>query len=132
MPAYNQSPQTQGGQAGITSRVWNAETPASGAGGASASQGVALPRKTSSGLYPFSVDIVFAGAPGAFEIDVQVADVDVDARYQTIQGGQINAVDAVNNTAHLDAPENTAKFVRLLNRTANANAQPQTAEITPC
>lgn len=132
MPAYNQQPQTQGGQAGISSAVWNGENPASGAGGASASQAVALPKQRFSGLYAFSVSGGFNGAPGAFEIDVQVADIDADANYQTIQGGQINAVDAVNNTFHMDVPQNTAKFCRLLCRTQNANGRNVTAEVTPC
>jgi hypothetical protein len=59
----------------------------------------------------FSADGVFNGAPGAFELDVQVAEVDAPANYQTIAGGNITAVDATNNTFHLDAPTAGARFV---------------------
>lgn len=120
-----------GGLRGNPENVWAAETPASGSGGASASKAVALPAEYSNGLRPFSVSAKFAAAPGAFEVDVQVADADVDANYQTIQNGNITTVDAVNNTFHVDVPTNTARFARLLMRIQSANAAAITASIKP-
>jgi hypothetical protein len=67
----------------------------------------------------FSADGVFAGAPGAFEVDIQMSAADVDAQYQTISNGNIVAVDPTNNTFHFDAPTALDAFVRakLLSRT---------------
>jgi hypothetical protein len=69
--------------------------------------------------FGFAVDGKFSGAPGVFEADVQVADVDADANYQTASGMNISTVDATNNTFHADCTLVTAKFarVRLLTRT---------------
>lgn len=67
----------------------------------------------------FSVDGIFSAAPGAFEVDIQMSAVDVDAQYQTISNGNIVAVDATNNTFHFDAPTALDAFVRgkILTRT---------------
>lgn len=72
-----------------------------------------------SGPLGFAVDGMFSGAPGAFEVDIQVADVDADANYQTISNGNVTTVDATNNTFHFDCTWVVAKFVRakLLART---------------
>lgn len=69
------------------------------------------------GRQGFSITGKFSGAPGAFEIDVQVADVDADTNYQTCANGNITSVDATNNTFHFDGPTVTATFMRLLMRT---------------
>jgi hypothetical protein len=130
MPTYA-AKGSVGGQRGDPVTVWAAETPASGSGGASASMAVALPAEYSNGLRPFSVSCKFAGAPGVFEDDIQVADQDVDANYQTIQGGVINTVDATQNTYIVDVPTNTHRFARILCRTQNANAVAKTATIKP-
>lgn len=115
--------------AGEAYLVWNAEQPAAGNGGASASQQLALTRIPGEPGTEFSVDGFFSGAPGVFEIDVQVSADDVDAHYQTILNGMINSVDAVNNTFHFDAPYVASKFVRLLMRSL-ANAVNVTATIS--
>lgn len=67
----------------------------------------------------FAVDGKFSGAPGVFEADIQVADVDADANYQTISSGNVATVDATNNTFHFDCTWVVAKFarVKLLTRT---------------
>lgn len=67
----------------------------------------------------FAVDGKFSAAPGVFEVDIQVADVDADANYQTISNGNVSTVDATNNTFHFDCTWIVAKFVRakLLTRT---------------
>lgn len=62
----------------------------------------------------------FDAAPGVFEVDIQVADIDVDAAYSTAAGGLVNAVDAVNFAFHL-AITDRANFVRHFIR-ARANA----------
>src|SRR5437016_3817788 len=115
MPVYNaQNPlQCAPGQ---VQTVWSAETPAPGAGTTAASQQVALVAVNTRGGSPFSVDGKFSGAPGVFELDVQVASGDADTNYQTIANGAITAVDATNNTFHLDAVTVNAKYARLLMR----------------
>lgn len=127
MPAYNNSFPPIGIWPGDTSQVWNAEQPAPGNGGASASQRVAL---GSQGGAPagFSVTGFFSGAPGAFEIDVQVSDVDVDSQYQTSLNGNLTVVDATNQTFHYDGNNVLATFVRLLMR-SRTNAVNITADI---
>lgn len=69
--------------------------------------------------FGFAVDGKFSGAPGVFEVDIQVADVDADANYQTASGMNISTVDATNFTFHADCTLITARFarVRLLTRT---------------
>ena len=69
----------------------------------------------------FSVDGVFSGDPGVFEVDVQVAEIDAPANYQTVDGGVINSVDATNFTFHLDGPTIGGRFAALFLR-ARANA----------
>lgn len=61
----------------------------------------------------FAADGKFSAAPGVFEVDVQVADVDADANYQTISSGNVTTVDATNNTFHFDCPLVVANFARL-------------------
>ena len=130
MPTYAATTPV-GSQHGVPVTVWNAENPATGNGGASASQAVALPDTSYDKKRPFSVHCKFAAAPGNFEDDIQVADVDADANYQTIAGGAIAVVDAVNFTYRMEVPQNLARFVRVLTRTQNANAVNKTVTITP-
>ena len=137
MPAYNAAGGTVGLQHGNSQTVWNAENPASGAGNASASQAVALPDPSFDKRRPFSVQTVFVAAPGAFEDDVQVSDVDTDASYVTITdpitgnvAGKVTAVDGTNQNYRVEFPNNLAKFVRVLARTQNANAVKKTTIIT--
>lgn len=113
--------------AGSTQVVWNAETPTPGNGTTAASQQVFL--TSGFGLNtPFSVDGHFSGAPGAFEVDVQVASNDSDTDYQTCSGCNITTVDSTNNTFHLDAGQAVARYVRLLMR-SRANSVSITARI---
>ena len=127
MPSYSNALPPSAIWPGDFAQVWNAEQPAPGSGGASASQRVALGMKEG-GPGGFSVTGFFSGAPGSFEIDVQVSDVDADTQYQTISGGNITTVDATNNTFHLDASGALATFVRLLMR-SRTNAVNVTADI---
>lgn len=109
--------------------VWSVETPTPGNGGNSASQQVALVFHTARSGTPFSVDGKFSGAPGAFEVDVQVAATDSDTNYQTCSSCNITTVDATNQTFHLDAVLVNAKFARLLMR-SRTNSVSITATIT--
>lgn len=117
MAPYTFSPPFLSVAPGEQVKVWNAETPSPGVGGASASQQLALLRVQTQGGTPFNVSGFFSGAPGTFELDVQVSDDDVDTHYQTISDGNITSVDTTNNTFHLDATLTSASFVRLLMRT---------------
>jgi len=112
------------GQTGI---VWNAETPTPGNGTTAASQQVAL--APGQGTTPFSVDGHFSGAPGAFEVDVQIASNDADTDYQTCSNCNITTVDATNQTFHLDAGLAVAHYVRLLMR-SRTNSVTITARIS--
>lgn len=127
-PVYNASnpPNAAPGQV-IT--VWNAETPTPGNGTTAASQQVSLTSTGNRNGSPFSVDGKFSGAPGAFEVDVQVAAVDADTNYQTCSNCNVTTVDATNNTFHLDATNVTARYVRLLMR-SRTNSVTITATIT--
>jgi hypothetical protein len=127
MPAYSNALPPSAIWPGDFAQVWNAEQPAPGSGGASASQRIALGVKEG-GPGGFGVTGFFSGAPGAFEIDVQVADVDADTQYQSVANGNITTVDATNNTFHFDGATVLATFVRLLLR-SRTNAVNVTADI---
>jgi hypothetical protein len=114
MPTYNNALPPSAIWPGDSAQVWIAEQPTPGSGGVSASARLAL--GTSGTPSGFSVTGFFSGAPGAFEVDVQVSDVDVDAQYQTCANGNITSVDATNNTFHFDGSTVLATFVRLLMR----------------
>lgn len=127
MSAYSSSTLPYSIAPGDVQQVWNAEQPVAGNGGASASQQVALvPQGGFAG--GFEVSGFFSGAPGTFEIDVQVSDVDADTQYQTCANGNITTVDTTNNTFHFDGSAVRARFVRLLMRT-RGNAVNVTAYI---
>ncbi len=127
MPAYSSAFPPIGIWPGDSSQVWNVEQPAPGNGGASASARVALGERDGAPA-GFSVTGFFSAAPGAFEIDVQVSDVDVDSQYQTCLNGNIQVVDATNQTFHYDGSTVLATFARLLMR-SRTNAVNVTADI---
>ena len=109
--------------------VWQAETPTPGNGTTAASQQVSLLSTPNRNGSPFSVDGKFSGAPGAFEVDVQVAGTDTDTNYQTCSNCNITTVDATNNTFHLDAVLVNARYARLLMR-SRTNSVSITASFT--
>ncbi len=127
MPSYSNALPPSAVWPGDFAQVWNAEQPAPGSGGASASQRVSLGMKEG-GPGGFSVTGFFSGAPGSFEIDVQVSDVDADAQYQTCANGNLTTVDATNQTFHFDGSTVLATFVRLLLR-SRTNGVNVTADI---
>jgi hypothetical protein len=113
-PAYNAGPAPVL-VANSPYTMWNNETPTPGNGTTAASQQVVL---TKNGIGTgFSCDGKFSGAPGVFEVDVQVTATDTDTSYQTVSNGNIATVDATNNTFHFDGTLVDSKFLRLLMRT---------------
>jgi hypothetical protein len=115
MPAYVSSPPSVTSIApGDSVQVWNAEQPAAGTGGSSASQQIACTRAQMVGA-AIIVEGFFSGAPGAFELDVQGSEVDADAQYVTVANGNITTVDATNQDFRFEAAL-VPKFVRLLMR----------------
>jgi hypothetical protein len=123
MPVYNAGSPIQ--LAGVYV-AWNGETPTPGNGTTAASQQVQI--NTSGPSKTFFVDGHFAGAPGAFEVDVQVASNDADTDYQTVANGNITTVDSTNNTFHFDGTLVNTRFVRLLMR-SRTNSVAITARI---
>jgi len=88
--------------------VWAAEAIATDG----KSERVAVSPSPVAGVRSLSIDGFFSGAPGAFQINLEAAENDVDANYVGVAGGIITTVDA-NQHYHLDAPEWTARFARL-------------------
>jgi hypothetical protein len=116
-------------QSGIPFTVWSAETPTPGNGTTAASQQVTLQMQPGKNGAPFSVDGKFSGAPGSFEIDIQVAATDSDTNYQTCSNCAITTVDSTNNTFSWQVWANSARFVRLLMR-SRGNSVTVTATVT--
>lgn len=116
MAPYTFSPPFLSIAPGEVVKVWNAETPSPGSGGASASQQLACVRLQTQTGTPFSVSGFFSGAPGAFEIDVQGSNDDVDTHYQTLVSANITTVDATNQTFNYQGVLIDTLFVRLLMR----------------
>ncbi len=85
-------------------------------------------RRTRGASYPFGVsyELVFSGAPGTFQVDIQHADNDVDARYCTV--ASISVVNG-SNAARFELPTCWTKFARL-NIVALGNPVNLTAIIT--
>jgi hypothetical protein len=132
-PVYNASTPSAIAK-GVVFTLFNAETPTPGNGTTAASQQVSFASTIAKTGNPFSIDGKFSGLPGAtnttgFEVDVQVAAVDVDANYQTINNGNITTVDATNFTFHIDCPQVVGRFMRLLVRT-RTNSVTLTATVT--
>lgn len=111
----HQAPDTGGGGTASSIQFEQPAAPQAGAAfGLPAAPMVGTP-------FGFFTDGVFSGAPGAFEVDIQVAEFDVDSLYQTISNGNVTTVDATNNTFHFDATWTGAHFARLLLK-SRANA----------
>lgn len=135
MPSFSSiSSYVQSLQPGQTIVVFNAEQPAAGSTSASASVPVSIAGSKNGAPVGLAVDLSFSAAPGAFEVDVLVADVVLVAGaisftgFTLLNGGAITAVDA-NNNAHLELPNVTARFICLLIKT-RTNAVNLTARIT--
>ena len=129
MPVYNATTPAPVAVTGQPINVWTNETPTPGNGTTAASQQLALSNSGQKSGTAFSVDGKFSGAPGAFEVDIQVAATDSDTNYQTCSNCNITTVDSTNQTFHLDAVLVNAKFVRLLMR-SRTNSVSITAIVT--
>lgn len=93
-----------------------------------ASVAVQLERQKSAS-YPFGVsyEVLFSGAPGAFQLDIQHADTDTDAAYVTMNS--ISAVNS-NNSARVELPATWTKFARVKMTTAPANPVTATVQVS--
>lgn len=92
--------------------LFSAEQPAAGvADGSSCSFSVAIPRSPNGALAGLNVELHFSAAPGAFQVDVQGANDDVNANFTLITGANVTAVDAVTFNARSDI-STSAGFVR--------------------
>ena len=110
-------------------KFWNNEQPATG----QASERIAVAYAPDGNPAYYSVQIVFDGDPGAFEIDIQESDVDAANDFLGALGGAVTTVQH-NGTVYvarvdLNSPV-TANFLRLLMKTQPANAVHVTATIT--
>lgn len=76
------------------------------------SRAVAIQQAGPVGLAGISASGEFSGAPGVFEIDVEIADVDQESSYVAAAGAVVNTVNA-NNSWRCDVPSINAKFARL-------------------
>ena len=78
----------------------------------------------------YSIEIQFSGAPGAFNIQVQEADTDADAKYITPSNAAYTVtVVTANNVARADLTTGAGKFVRVL-LSARTNAVSLIAKLT--
>ena len=106
--------------------AYSAEQPATG----TASTAFAVGPIVGNDVPAISVEVQFVAAPGAFEFDIQEADVDVAADYVTIPtAGVINAVNGAFH-ARVDLNPFMGAFVRINTVTQNANATNATVRIT--
>jgi hypothetical protein len=100
--------------------LFNAEQPTAPQASQQVCLGNAYDNTNSQGV---SIELFFSGAPGAFEVDIQVADTDQDTAYITYPtAGIITTVNA-NNFARTELVPVKAKFLRarLVSRTNAVN-----------
>lgn len=110
---------------GDTVVLFNAEQPAV----PQASIAVALSQSSPEGVVPsLAIEGFFSGAPGAFEIDLQTADTDADAFYQS-NATTIAAVNAATQAFRQEYANIRAKFARILLK-SRANAVNLTARLS--
>jgi len=123
MPVYPGSLQAKVIFEDGTAFLFTAETIAAG----NASVAVQLRRKRET-FYPWgcAVEVQFGGAPGAFALDVQVAETDAAANYVTI--GSITAVNGTN-VGRFDMTNLWPKFLRV-NVTTLTNAVTTTVKVS--
>ncbi len=123
MPAYGTipPPALYPGDSGV---AFNAEQPASGV----ASQAFALGNVWENYPQSISMEVQFAGVPGAFEFDIQTADTDTANAYNTEANGTLTTVNA-GNWGRVELTGIKAKFARVLCKTQNANAVNATVKL---
>ena len=109
MPGYGSSGQAPLLGEGLQLYLFQSETVSVG----ESSIGVQLARRPGI-FYPWGVSfqIAFSGAPGAFQIDIQTADIDQDSNYVTINALTTGVLNA-SNVGRVELPNFWAKFVRV-------------------
>ena len=115
MPAYGTLTIPPGLLPGDSYNVWNDELLTLGV----ASERVALAVKDGQSATPYKVALIFSGAPGAIQFDVQESSTDdVASDYSVAPNGSITTVDAgTGTTAIYEGTSNNAKWVRIMPRT---------------
>ena len=109
MPGYPGNGQAKLLNTNTQVMLWSNET----IGGEKASIAVELSRPTSM-YYPWgaSFELWFSGDPGAFEVDIQTADVDADSHYCTINSWINDASLNANFVGRIELPNFWARYVR--------------------
>lgn len=109
MPGYPGNGQAKLLNTNAQVMLWSNET----IGGEKASIAVELSRPTSM-YYPWgaSFELWFSGDPGAFEVDIQTADVDADSHYCTINSWINDASLNANFVGRIELPNFWARYVR--------------------
>jgi hypothetical protein len=109
MPIYPGSGQAQLIRENRQIFLFQNETVAQG----TASIAVQLERIRAS-YYPWgaSFEVMFSGAPGTFELDIQTADIDEDPHYCTINVFNSTAQLNANYVGRIELPQFWAKYVR--------------------
>lgn len=127
-PSYNTQTPAIALNQGNQVQAFNTEQPTSG----TLSQQFYVPAASENGpaVPAISVEVVFSGAPGAFEFDIYEADSDVQTSYLQIPAaGSINAVSA-NNVARVDLSPFVGSYIAIYCKTQTANAVNATVRIT--
>jgi hypothetical protein len=76
-----------------------------------------------------SVEILFSGAPGTFQLDVQSADTDTATAYQNVASATVTAVDT-NNRARVELYPFVGKYLRIMPTDDPSNVVTATIKVT--
>lgn len=127
MPIYSSTTPCTSISPSDTLSLWSTESPNSG----DASVRFTLAAPYGDSVSAISVFIKFSADPGAFEIDVQDADIDAATNYLPVPvGAAITSVDGTNFTARAEFSPFAANFGRLFMKTKPANAVTVSAWVT--
>jgi hypothetical protein len=127
-PSYNTMTPAPPINPGNSVDAFRFEQPASG----TFSQQYAVPPSSNAGGPPsVSIQVKFAGAPGAFEFDIYESDGDGSSNdyLQIPTAGSITTVSS-NNVARVDLSPFLGTYIAIYCKTANANAVNASVKIT--
>lgn len=122
MPAYSNTTSPNSIARGDSANVWSSADGNLTTG--ATTQRVALTQNPDGGATKLSWRVAFGGNPGAVSLQLQVADSDADANYQS-EGSPVTALNA-NNEARSEVAKIAAKFARIL---AGSVTTPQNASV---